>query len=141
MTCYVWFECSHWLKLQHSDWRANLVNFPTMRSLEFITGHVMYNLAYTYKFQLKTTQVFWTNWKQTYLVQKCLPKTKPLMFLLLDILLNLLFTIRNSLLKRTGIFFHQKWLLWWGIQVILLSNTFLLVLFQWQGDLSAGKDY
>ena len=24
MTCYK-FECSHWLKLQHSDWRANLV--------------------------------------------------------------------------------------------------------------------
>ena len=35
------FECSHWLKLQHSDWRANLVkdffknmNFPPMRALE-----------------------------------------------------------------------------------------------------------
>ena len=28
-----------------------------MRALEFITGHVIYNLAYTYKFQLKTTQV------------------------------------------------------------------------------------
>ena len=24
ITCYK-FECSHWLKLQHSDWRANLV--------------------------------------------------------------------------------------------------------------------
>ena len=24
MTCYK-FECSHWLKLQHSDWRSNLV--------------------------------------------------------------------------------------------------------------------
>ena len=24
MTCYK-FECSHWLKLQHSDWRATLV--------------------------------------------------------------------------------------------------------------------
>ena len=24
-------------------------------ALEFITGHVIYNLAYTYKFQLKTT--------------------------------------------------------------------------------------
>ena len=50
------------LKLQHSDWRANLVkyfllkiDFPIMRALEFITGHVIYNLAYTYKFQLKTT--------------------------------------------------------------------------------------
>ena len=27
-----------------------------MRALEFITGHVIYNPAYTYKFQLKTTQ-------------------------------------------------------------------------------------
>ena len=26
-----------------------------MRVLEIITGHVIYNLAYTYKFQLKTT--------------------------------------------------------------------------------------
>ena len=28
-----------------------------MRALEFITGHVTYNPAYTYKFQLKTTKV------------------------------------------------------------------------------------
>ena len=34
------FECSHWLKLQHSDWRSNHVkdffkiNFPPMRALE-----------------------------------------------------------------------------------------------------------
>ena len=28
-----------------------------MRALEFITGHVTYNPAYTYKFQLKNTQV------------------------------------------------------------------------------------
>ena len=27
-----------------------------MRALEFTTGHVIYNPAYTYKFQLKTTQ-------------------------------------------------------------------------------------
>ena len=27
-----------------------------MRALEFITGHVTYNPAYTYKFQLKNTQ-------------------------------------------------------------------------------------
>ena len=27
----------------------------TNESTEFITGHVIYNLAYTYKFQLKTT--------------------------------------------------------------------------------------
>ena len=61
MTCYK-FKCSHWLKLQHSDWRANLVKdffnqrkVPPMRALEFITDHVIYNSAYTYKFQLKTT--------------------------------------------------------------------------------------
>ena len=29
----------------------------TNESIEFITGHVIYNLAYTYKFQLKTTLV------------------------------------------------------------------------------------
>ena len=57
------FKSSHWLKLQHSDWRANLVkdffkiNFPPMSELEIITGHVIYNPAYTYKFQLKTTYV------------------------------------------------------------------------------------
>ena len=27
-----------------------------MRAVEFITGHVIYNPAYTYKFQLKTTK-------------------------------------------------------------------------------------
>ena len=26
-----------------------------MRAVEFIKGHVIYNLAYTYKFQLKAT--------------------------------------------------------------------------------------
>ena len=26
-----------------------------MKALEFITGHMVYNLAYTYKIQLKTT--------------------------------------------------------------------------------------
>ena len=93
MTCYK-LECSHWLKLQHSDWRANLVkdfflnrfstnesnrnynihtgeqilyrslfwiNFPLMRALKFITGHLIYNLAYTYKFQLKTTHIWQSN--------------------------------------------------------------------------------
>ena len=46
------------------DWRANLakhffkkINYPPMRALEIITGHVIYNLTYTYKFQLKTTFV------------------------------------------------------------------------------------
>ena len=29
----------------------------TNERTEFITGHVIYNPAYTYKFQLKTTQV------------------------------------------------------------------------------------
>ena len=29
----------------------------TNESTEFITGHVIYNPAYTYKFQLKTTHV------------------------------------------------------------------------------------
>ena len=29
----------------------------TNESTQFITGHVIYNLAYTYKFQLKTTHV------------------------------------------------------------------------------------
>ena len=33
----------------------------TNESTEFITGHVIYNLAYTYKLQLKTT--FETVWK------------------------------------------------------------------------------
>ena len=61
MTCNK-FECSYWLKLQHSDWRANLVNdfflqinFPPMRALKSISSHVIYSPAYTYKFQLKTT--------------------------------------------------------------------------------------
>ena len=31
------------------------MNFPPMRALEFITGHVIYSPAYAYKFQLKTT--------------------------------------------------------------------------------------
>ena len=29
-----------------------------MRALEFTTGHVIYNPAYTYKFQLKTTIIY-----------------------------------------------------------------------------------
>ena len=31
------------------------INFPIMRALNFITGHVIYDPAYTYKFRLKTT--------------------------------------------------------------------------------------
>ena len=41
------FKSSYWLKLQHSDWRANLVkdfflqmNFPPMGALEFIRDHM-----------------------------------------------------------------------------------------------------
>ena len=47
------FMSSHWLKLQHSDWRANLVkdfflqiNFPPMRALEFIRDHTTFKLRY-----------------------------------------------------------------------------------------------
>ena len=49
------------LKLQHSDWRANLVKdfflnkFSTNESTRIIIGHVIYNPVYMYKFQLKTT--------------------------------------------------------------------------------------
>ena len=45
------FNSSHWLKLQNSDWKANLVkdffsqiNFPPMSGLESITGHVISKL-------------------------------------------------------------------------------------------------
>ena len=40
-----------------------------MRALKFITGHVIYNLAYTYKFQLKTTKD-WAN-DATQSIQGC----------------------------------------------------------------------
>ena len=55
------FKSSHWLKLQHSDWRANLVKdfFKNKFSITESTGYVIYNPAYTNsgipKFQLKTT--------------------------------------------------------------------------------------
>ena len=56
------FKSSHWLKLQHSDWRASLVkdfflqiNFPPMRALKFITGHVILRLRYDQIHQMKTT--------------------------------------------------------------------------------------
>ena len=46
-------KSSHWLKLQHSDLRANLVkdfflqiNFPPMRALEFIRDHMTFKLRY-----------------------------------------------------------------------------------------------
>ena len=57
------FHSSHWLKLQSSDWRANLVevfflqiNFPPMRALQFITDHVIFKLRYDQIYQMKTTQ-------------------------------------------------------------------------------------
>ena len=60
MTCYK-FKCSHWWKiylkknpLQDLLSSLNAV-ISTNESTEFITGHVVYNLAYVYKFQLKTT--------------------------------------------------------------------------------------
>ena len=61
MTCYK-FECSQWWKnyfkknpLQDLLSNLNAV-ISTNESTEFITGHVIYNPAYTYKFQLKPTQ-------------------------------------------------------------------------------------
>ena len=48
MTCYK-FECSH---LQDFLSSLNAV-ISTNESTKFITGHVIYNPAYTYKFQLK----------------------------------------------------------------------------------------
>ena len=59
MTCYN-FECSHWSwNYIISDWRANLVKdffrYQANESTRIITGHVIYKLAYTYKFQLKIT--------------------------------------------------------------------------------------
>ena len=45
----LWFECYHWLKLQHSDWRANLVKdsflhkFSTNDSTRFITRLIIKN--------------------------------------------------------------------------------------------------
>ena len=69
MSCYK-LECSHWLKLQNSEWRANLLRIlknPPMRVLEITTGHVIYNQAYKYKFQLKTTLIDTQNrlWNQS----------------------------------------------------------------------------
>ena len=46
-------QSSHWLKLHHLHWKANLVkdffkiNFTPMRAIESILGHMDYNLAYT----------------------------------------------------------------------------------------------
>ena len=35
------------------------MNFPPMRALKIITGHVIYNPTYTYKFQVKITKEFY----------------------------------------------------------------------------------
>ena len=62
MTCYK-FECSHWCKIYLKnkplqDFLSSLnAVISTNESTKFITGHLIYNPAYTYKFQLKTTQV------------------------------------------------------------------------------------
>ena len=60
MTWYK-FEWSHWWKSYFKknplqDLLSSLNDvISTNESTEFITGHVIYNPAYTYKFQLKTT--------------------------------------------------------------------------------------
>ena len=47
-----------------------------MRALKFITGHVIYNPAYTYKFQLKTTLVHTLLFLElTILIEWCFPNT------------------------------------------------------------------
>ena len=58
-TCYN-FECSHWWKIYLKDPLQDLLSslnavISTNESTRIITGHVIYNPAYTYKFQLKTT--------------------------------------------------------------------------------------
>ena len=58
------FKCSHRLKLQHSEFRANLakdfflqINFPPMRAFEFIRDHVTFKLPYDFSYHMKTPQV------------------------------------------------------------------------------------
>ena len=64
MTCYK-FECSHWWKIYLKknplqDLLSGLnAAISTKESTRIITGHVIYNPAYTYNFQLKTTQVMY----------------------------------------------------------------------------------
>ena len=60
MTCYK-FEYSHWWKIYlkknplHDLLSSLYAVISTNESTQIITGHVIYNPAYTYKFQLKTT--------------------------------------------------------------------------------------
>jgi hypothetical protein len=62
MTSYK-FNCSHWWNIYLKknplqDFLSSLnAVISTNESAEFITGHVIYNLAYTYKFILKTTRL------------------------------------------------------------------------------------
>ena len=43
------------------NWLSSLnAVISTNESTEFITGHVIYNLAYTYKFQVKTTMIYFS---------------------------------------------------------------------------------
>ena len=65
------FKCSHWLKLQHSDWRANLVkdfflqiNFPPMKALEFIRDHVTFKLPYDFSYHMKTPRIMLSQGKK-----------------------------------------------------------------------------
>jgi hypothetical protein len=64
MTCYK-FECSYWRKIYFSkenplqDLLSSLnAVISTNESTGIIIGHMIYNLAYTYKFQLKTIQAW-----------------------------------------------------------------------------------
>ena len=60
MTCYK-FKCSHWWKIYLKknplqDLLSSLNSVvSTNESTRIINGHAIYNPAYAYKFQLKTT--------------------------------------------------------------------------------------
>ena len=59
MTCYKFSTLIGWnYSIQTGEQilkRFFKINCPPMRAVEFITGHMIYNLVYTCKFQLKTT--------------------------------------------------------------------------------------
>ena len=61
-----WSNATHWLKLQHSDWKENLVK-DLFWQIKFLTGHVIFNGAYNEIFQLKTYGLdnwcFWESMK------------------------------------------------------------------------------
>ena len=66
MTCYIFSALNGWnYSVQTGEqilYRILfLTSFPPMRALEFITGHVIYNPAYTYKFQLVFALSMWNN--------------------------------------------------------------------------------